>query len=262
MATTVEDGRTGQWYKRRALCPLCDQIGDQAARNALDIDAWFIDEADDIRWVVAFETYCENCRGCFVALFDGFGADGLPEAFERASDAIWPKPEDLHARRTADAVLGLLVKEAQANDWRETLEDAIEDRAHPGLLGIRRAVHKTVDGMPFYSDAEVRVYQVLVAAIARGWALGIVPNSPVALLADGTMKTLYPDFQVVLGKKAGVIHVDGPHHRGRAAADHSQDRLLRRAGFAHIERIVVEDTSEEADLIRLVEEFLQFLRDA
>ena len=212
---------------------------------------------------VAFETHCRDCGGVFVALFEGFGAEDFSEAFERASDVVRPSADDVRAERAADAVLSFLVEKAQTDEWNEEMTWALEGtRAHPGLLGIRRSVVQMIDGIPFYSVAETKVHGALLQAADRGWSIGIVPNSPVVMRADGKAKVLYPDFQVVLGKKAGIIQVDGSHHRGRAAADHSQDRLLRRAGFAHLERIVVEDTSDEADLTRLVEEFLQFLKEA
>jgi hypothetical protein len=257
----IEPRSPWKYLKRRGFCPSCERVTDQSSASRLDLDAEFDLDRDEIRWSVAFFTECSDCRTQFLALFSGFGADGWEHAFERADRVIWPTTEDFQARKAVDAVLELLVEKAQTDRWANTLEDAFWEHVHPGLLGIRRSVVTTVDGIPFYSDAEVLVYRALKAAVVRGWAIGIVPNSPVALVADGGFKVLYPDFQVVLGRKAGIIHVDGPHHRGRAAADHSQDRLFRRAGFAHIERLLVEDT-DGGSLNDLIEEFLETLKNA
>lgn len=72
-------------------------------------------------------------------------------------------------------------------------------------------------------------------------------------------RTFWPDFLVTHRGRAGVIEVDGPHHHGRAAADQSRDRQLEDAGIVLVERIVVEDVTNETGLDLSIERFLSRL---
>jgi hypothetical protein len=71
-----------------------------------------------------------------------------------------------------------------------------------------------------------------------------------------------PDQALVVVRegRAGLIEVDGPHHRGRLAADGTRDRHWRNSGFVHIERILVEETAKDSELDALVRTFLKRLR--
>ncbi|MGW1143426.1 hypothetical protein [Streptomyces zhihengii] len=53
----------------------------------------------------------------------------------------------------------------------------------------------------------------------------------------------------------GTIEVDGPHHQKRSLRT-KRDRQWRESGIVHIERILVEETSADAELDALIQQFL------
>jgi hypothetical protein len=113
----------------------------------------------------------------------------------------------------------------------------------------------------FGSDEEILVYDALLRrqkALPQEGTIGILPGCALCTLR----KTFWPDFLITHRGKAGVIEVDGPHHRGRAANDHSRDGYLRDAGIRLVERVVVEDTIDAATLDQFVERFLMSLTAA
>lgn len=148
-----------------------------------------------------------------------------------------------------------------ADDWRAQRQAARDRGERPidnqgtyrSVASIRRA-----DRLNFGSNEELKVYQALLrkqATLPAEATIAILP-SPGARVVG---RTFWPDFVVAYRGRVGMIEVDGPHHRGRAAADHSRDSLLADAGITHVERIVVEETSVEVELDLMVERFLQRL---
>lgn len=56
--------------------------------------------------------------------------------------------------------------------------------------------------------------------------------------AQGTRVKREPDFLVIHGGVAAILELDGKPHQGRAAYDHTRDRVFkRRAGIWVIERV-------------------------
>lgn len=148
-----------------------------------------------------------------------------------------------------------------SGDWRERRQAARDRGERPvdnqatyrSLSSIRRA-----DRLSFASNEELRVYEALVRRQQR-----LPPESTIAIMpgpgARVLGRTFWPDFLVTHQRRVGMIEVDGPHHYGRAAADHSRDSLFNDAGMSYVERVVVEDSASEAEMDTFVERFLQRL---
>ncbi len=150
-------------------------------------------------------------------------------------------------------------------DWRQRLQSQLSGDAASNQA--RRSKSQTGkplivrDGCVFDSLEEVRVYDALKraqAALSSDTTISIFPL-PTGRVGAGNMWT--PDFVVIRGGRAGIIEVDGPHHSGRRGADGTRDRHWRNSGVVHIERILVEETSDDAELDKLVQVFLKRLRD-
>lgn len=148
-----------------------------------------------------------------------------------------------------------------SGDWRERRQEARDQGGRPvnnqatyrSASSIRRA-----DRLAFASNEELKVYMALVRRQQR-----LPPESTIAIIpGPGTRvlgRTFWPDFLVSHQRRVGMIEVDGPHHYGRAAADHSRDSLFNDAGMSYVERVAVEDSASEAELDTFVERFLQRL---
>lgn len=147
--------------------------------------------------------------------------------------------------------------------WRETLSSRLSDKSvtnHAAKItnpnpNLRR------DGFTFESLEEVRVYEALKRtqkALPTNATIAIFPL-PFGRPVTGLSKT--PDFLVARAGKVGMIEVDGPHHRARLAADMSRDRQWKDSGILEIERILVEDTTDDSKLDNLVRTFLTRLKE-
>ncbi|MFD5802525.1 hypothetical protein [Streptomyces sp. NPDC127020] len=118
--------------------------------------------------------------------------------------------------------------------------------------------HPQDDGLHFTNQWEWRVYDILRARqqeLPDNDTLGIVPL--------GAMKVrdhvFEPDLLITYRGYAGVIEIDGPHHKGRSSDDKSRERLLRHAGVKYIDRIDVRDTSTKEEVEKFVTDFLRHL---
>ena len=114
------------------------------------------------------------------------------------------------------------------------------------------------DGLTFGSEAEIVVWHELKAVQAilpRTETIGIVPNCVLRVAGH----EFSPDFVVTYKGRAGIIEVDGPHHRGRYAADRQKDELELDAGMKYAYRIPVEDVSVPEYLYGHLERFLKRL---
>ena len=141
-------------------------------------------------------------------------------------------------------------------NWRELRANAREsgqglNQGSPGA----RVPH---DRFKFGSAEELKVYLALKRKQGH-----LPPESTIGILPGCAMRaaqrTFWPDFLVAYRGRAGVIEVDGPHHHGRAAADQSRDRQLEDAGVVLVERIVVEDVTNDDALDLSIERFLSRL---
>lgn len=150
----------------------------------------------------------------------------------------------------------------ESPEWRQRRED-LRDREDPSEIHIPRIKRIRRDQMVFHSEEEVLVYEELKKQQAElskssegGATIGISGNAGVWV----GQRLFVPDLLVFLDGKVAVIEVDGPHHKNRAAADRSKDRLLEDAGISFVERITVEDAVVEEsrrDLVRRVIRKLQ-----
>lgn len=147
-------------------------------------------------------------------------------------------------------------------DWRERRQAAREsakDRAVHNQATYRAAASLIrADRLGFASEPERRVYEALKqrqAVLPEEATIGILPGCAMRVRGH----TFWPDFLVTHRGRAGIIEVDGPHHSGRAAADHSRDGFLTDAGITLVERVVVEDTTGDLELAAFVERFLSRL---
>src|SRR5215218_10964820 len=107
---------------------------------------------------------------------------------------------------------------------------------------------------PVRQNGATPMYEALVRAQQRRppeATIGILPGAGFR----AAERTFWPDFVVTHRGRVGIIEVDGPKHRNRAAADQSRDRQLQDAGVVLTDRIMVEDTDEATSLDRFVEHF-------
>jgi hypothetical protein len=114
------------------------------------------------------------------------------------------------------------------------------------------------DGVHFTNEWEHKVYVVLKerqAALPENQTIGIMPLGAMRVLGH----TFEPDLLITYRGRVGVIEIDGPHHKGRASDDKSRERLLRKAGIKHIDRIDVRDSTQKPEVEKFVTDFLNHL---
>ena len=115
-------------------------------------------------------------------------------------------------------------------------------RSHSTRVVTGRIRH---DGHNFDLLAETIVYDgflAVAAALPEFHRLAVVPQA--AVVTVGRRHHFTADLLVVHRGRAAAVEIDGPHHRGRLAADVSRDAILVAHGLAFVDRIVVEDTSD------------------
>jgi hypothetical protein len=135
---------------------------------------------------------------------------------------------------------------------------AEEEASNTGALLPSTGQWPMADGLTFGSKAEIVVWNELKsvqAMLPRTETIGIVPNCVLRVAGH----EFSPDFVVTYKGRAGIIEVDGPHHRGRYAADRQKDELELDAGVKYAYRIPVEDVSVPAHLYGHFERFLKRL---
>jgi hypothetical protein len=119
----------------------------------------------------------------------------------------------------------------------------------PGRTRPLRVVRGRIrhDGHEFDSLAETIVYdgfRVVAAELPEFHRLAVIPQA--AVVTVGRRRHFIVDLVVVHRGRAAGVEVDGPHHRGRLAADVSRDAILVAHGLAFVDRIVVEETRDPA----------------
>lgn len=144
--------------------------------------------------------------------------------------------------------------------WQDHLKDLLAGKRPTNQAQrVRMEGPKfTEDGLVFTNAGELAVYRALkqlqetlpaeetitVLPLPRGRALG---------------HTWEPDVVVAYKGRAGVIEVDGPHHKGRRAMDGTRDHLLHDAGIAFVDRIPVEALDDPNELDAVLKRFLRRL---
>lgn len=150
-------------------------------------------------------------------------------------------------------------------NWRQALQQRLTQGTASNQAARTRSKSSGAvlgaDGFVFDSREEMRVYEALKRqqeVLPADSSVSIFPL-PMGRVATGSVWT--PDFLVAVAGRIGIIEVDGPHHKGRLAADATRDRHWRNSGIVHIERILVEETSVDSEIDDLVGAFLKRLRE-
>jgi hypothetical protein len=151
------------------------------------------------------------------------------------------------------------------DNWRQTLQQRLAKGASSNQASRTRAREVvptfSTEGFVFDSREEVLVYEALKRAQATLPQDSTISIFPLPMGRVGVGNSWTPDFLVTVAGRVGIVEVDGPHHHKRFGADTTRDRHWRNSGIVHIERILVEETSADADLDALVRQFLTRLRE-
>jgi hypothetical protein len=165
----------------------------------------------------------------------------------------------LEKHELSDLYVRPLVEPASAT-WREDLAKRLEGGRPVNQARVGRTrIAASEDGLDFRSLQELAVYRELKRASTKPPqedSLGIVPGAGFRATTGNVWE---PDFLVTYHGRVAAIEVDGPAHTGRAANDHSRDRLIQRSGVAFVERIAVADVDNPVELARFVSGFLRRL---
>ncbi|MFK4152905.1 hypothetical protein ACI2LV_13105 [Streptomyces fungicidicus] len=146
------------------------------------------------------------------------------------------------------------------DDWRQVLQEGLakgtasNQGSRTRARGVAPALSK--EGFVFDSREEMLVYEALKRAQAELPPDSTISIFPLPMGRVGVGNAWTPDFLITMAGRVGIVEVDGPHHQKRFAADATRDRQWRNSGIVHIERILVEETSADADLDALVKQFL------
>ncbi|MCX4912882.1 hypothetical protein [Streptomyces sp. NBC_00687] len=144
-------------------------------------------------------------------------------------------------------------------NWRTELKTGMGPKQSNHAHKVRSEPNHPTEGrLHFTNEWEHKVYAVLrdrQAQLEDNETIGIVP---LALFKVATT-VLEPDLLVTYRGYAGVIEVDGPHHKDRASSDKGRDRLLLNAGVKFVERIDVRDTTTKEEVEKFVTDFLKRL---
>jgi hypothetical protein len=144
-------------------------------------------------------------------------------------------------------------------DWRKQLRTAFGPQPTNQARRVRlEPQHPMDDGLHFTNEWEYKVYLVLrerQAILPDNETIGIMPLPAMRVRGH----TYEPDLLITYRGRAGVIEIDGPHHKGRASDDKSRERLLRHAGVHYVDRLDVQDTTQKAEVEKFVTDFLKQL---
>ncbi|WP_438453112.1 hypothetical protein [Streptomyces asiaticus] len=191
----------------------------------------------------------------------------VPRFTKEVTSAIQPVFEHVAGRHGLE-IGGIAAAPALpdiSDNWRQIIQERLVGGAASNQASRTRAKGTgpalSWDGFAFDSREEILVYEALKreqAALPQESTISIFPL-PMGRVGSGNSWT--PDFLVTVAGRVGIIEVDGPHHRKRYGADATRDRHWRNSGIVHIERILVEEASADADLDMLVRQFFTRLRE-
>jgi len=240
---------------------LFEQGKTQAASLLLDasiVDRQFLDVAwllplDDRPGISLFAVTLDVPR-FLVERFTGDIVADVQEALNEVMERERVHVKELHVRPAITPA---------GPDWRETLQTRMAPRAtNQANIGPREVQPLMEDRCAFRSREELRVYQAfkrIRAQMPTDDTIAILPN-PALVLRDAN--TSEPDLVITYRGRVGIVQVDGPHHRGRFAAEATRDRLYRHSGIAEVDHFPVEDTESDEDLDLLVTRFIKRLGKA
>ncbi|QEU93263.1 hypothetical protein [Streptomyces kanamyceticus] len=186
----------------------------------------------------------------------------LPRFTEEAQERIREAMRTVTARNR-DLSVGLMevlptIPEVSV-DWRKQLRAATGPSPTNQARRVRlEPQHPMEDGLHFTNVWEQGVYRVLKerqAALPDDDTIGIVPLGAMRVRGH----TYEPDLLVTYRGRAGVIEIDGPHHKERASSDKSRDRLMQNAGVHYVDRLDVRDSTKKEEVEKFVATFLKRL---
>lgn len=203
-------------------------------------------------YVTDHTNWTEQARLLVVDVPDHILAAFTPAILERLSPVLL----DLVDRDGEYAVTDLKVRPTRpivVPDWRQAVGGTAASNQAPRE---KAAGGPEQDGLVFANTWELAIYRALVrlqqaAAVDNTFAIAPLPG--VRLRAG---MTWHPDFLVVGGGRALIIECDGPHHRGRGAADQTRDLHFLRCGTPTV-RILIEITRDAHQLDGLLQEYLR-----
>lgn len=140
--------------------------------------------------------------------------------------------------------------------WKDQLQASLRDGGASNqarLVPVKDPIVE--DALVFRSTAELEVYRAFKRAnetLEGHEKLSLIVNTTV--LVNGQPREV--DVVVLWNRGTAAVEVDGPHHRGRLAAEQSRDRLFMEAGVMFVDRLCVEDTTDSDGLDRFVSSFL------
>lgn len=252
------------WNQKPPDEPLDDQLLGQAA--VMLMDAGDEEAASLLLDIVRFHTevgsieYWERADLTAYIEVEPYLTPRYTEVvIDRIHGALW-EVASRGGRELGPVIVRGRLPEVKPN-WREQLAARLANDQPTNQARTLRVVAPqwVEDGLNFSNDAELRVYQALKRAQANltpGDSIAIFPLPSGYVLPSHTWE---PDFLVTYKKRVGLIEVDGPQHAKRYAADASRDPVWRDAGIAHIERIVPDDTRDDATMDQFVGRFLRHL---
>lgn len=199
-------------------------------------------------------------KAWFEAVLD-FDDQQLPRFTDEVQQRVLSAMQEVCEREnfSISAVRPRVILPEVGTDWREQLTSGGKARPSNQARKVRIGpAHPQADGLHFTNEWEWRVYAVLrerQQKLPDNDTLGILPLSAMKV-RDHVFE---PDLLVTYRGYAGVIEVDGPHHKGRSSDDKSRERLLRHAGIKYIDRIDVRDASTKEEVEKFVTDFLRHL---
>jgi hypothetical protein len=183
-------------------------------------------------------------------LYPAYNESELDAITEVMRDVVWGsgKQIDVLVARPSIPLLG--------PDWRKQIKTANGPKpSNQGRKPRLEPSHPIEDQFHFANEWELDVYRVL-----RERQAALPDNETIGIMPLGGMRvrgwTFEPDLLITYRGYAGVIEIDGPHHKGRAAADRSSDRLFLHAGVRYVDRLNVEEVKSRAEVEKFVIDFL------
>ncbi|MCA2229646.1 hypothetical protein [Nonomuraea aurantiaca] len=149
-------------------------------------------------------------------------------------------------------------------DWRDQVQAYLSGKGvtNQGRRARMESPRLVEDNLTFTNRGELIVFKMLKKIqeqdFPRDDTIGVFPLPGARVLGH----TWEPDILVTYKGRAGVIEIDGPHHKGRRALDATRDHLYRDAGVAVIDRIPVEVLSDASELGMCLRRFLKRLGEA
>lgn len=183
-------------------------------------------------------------------VYEALGADEFIDLRSLVANAAMAlKPSDVHSVRVER---GAILAGGLTSGWREDLA-AIMDGRDVDNQAIGFSATQTWQGLRFRSKSEVRIAEALENANVM-----FFPNCKARLGSRDRRRNSEADFAVMLDGVWGVLEVDGPHHEGRASADHERDRPFHHHGAAIVQRYESLRCFQDAEAVVL--EFLALLK--